>query len=54
MLIGVAELAEEIDADRARAALEAAEARVAELTGGRRTGCRVGRRFGGRIRLCGR
>ncbi len=32
-LIGVAELAEEIDADRARAALEAAEARVAELTG---------------------
>ena len=40
MLIGVAELAEEIDADRARAALEAAEARVAELTaaGGRGAG----------------
>src|SRR5580692_11393589 len=31
LLIGVAELAEEIDAVRARAALEAAEARVAEL-----------------------
>jgi F-type H+-transporting ATPase subunit epsilon len=31
LLIGVAELAEEIDADRARVALEAAEARVAEL-----------------------
>ena len=33
MLIGVAELAEEIDVDRARVALEAAEARVAELGG---------------------
>ena len=33
LLIGVAELAEEIDVDRARAALEAAEARVAELGG---------------------
>ncbi|MGA2837150.1 MAG: F0F1 ATP synthase subunit epsilon [Acidimicrobiales bacterium] len=33
LLIGVAELASEIDADRARAALEAAEARVAELGG---------------------
>ena len=33
LLIGVAELAEEIDADRARVALEAAEARVAELGG---------------------
>ena len=31
LLIGVAELAEEIDVDRARTALEAAEARVAEL-----------------------
>ncbi len=31
LLIGVAELAEEIDADRARVALDAAEARVAEL-----------------------
>lgn len=31
LLIGVAELAEEIDADRARVALEAAEARLAEL-----------------------
>ena len=38
LLIGVAELAEEIDAARARAALEAAEARVAELTGSGRTG----------------
>jgi F-type H+-transporting ATPase subunit epsilon len=40
LLIGVAELAEEIDAPRAQAALEAAEARVAELTGsgGRSTG----------------
>jgi F0F1-type ATP synthase epsilon subunit len=40
MLIGVAELAEEIDADRARAALERAEARVAELSGsgGRHSG----------------
>jgi F-type H+-transporting ATPase subunit epsilon len=37
MLIGVAELAEEIDVDRARTALEAAEARVAELGGGART-----------------
>jgi F-type H+-transporting ATPase subunit epsilon len=33
LLIGVAELAEEIDAARSRAALEAAEARVAELGG---------------------
>jgi len=33
MLVGVAELAAEIDADRARAALTAAEAQVAELTG---------------------
>jgi F-type H+-transporting ATPase subunit epsilon len=40
MLVGVAELAEEIDTDRARVALEAAEARVAELggTGGRAAG----------------
>ncbi len=44
MLIGVAELAEEIDADRARAALEVAEARVAELTaaGGRGAGSASG------------
>ena len=33
LLLGVAELADEIDVDRARAALEAAEARVAELGG---------------------
>ena len=33
LLLGVAELADEIDADRARTALEAAEARLAELTG---------------------
>ena len=33
MLVGVAELATEIDADRARVALEAAEARVTELGG---------------------
>lgn len=33
LLVGVAELAEEIDTDRARAALEAAEARVVELGG---------------------
>jgi F-type H+-transporting ATPase subunit epsilon len=33
LLVGVAELAGEIDVDRARAALEAAEARVAELGG---------------------
>jgi F-type H+-transporting ATPase subunit epsilon len=33
LLIGVAELAEEIDTDRARVALEAAEAKVAELGG---------------------
>jgi len=33
VLVGVAELATEIDADRARVALEAAEARVAELGG---------------------
>jgi F-type H+-transporting ATPase subunit epsilon len=36
LLIGVAELAGEIDVDRARAALEAAEARVAELGGATR------------------
>ena len=34
MLVGVAELAEEIDVDRARAALESAEARLVELGGG--------------------
>jgi F-type H+-transporting ATPase subunit epsilon len=33
LLVGVAELAEEIDVDRARVALEAAEAQVAELGG---------------------
>ena len=33
LLVGVAELAEEIDVDRARAALDAAEARVTELGG---------------------
>ncbi len=33
LLVGVAELAEEIDIDRARVALEAAEARVTELGG---------------------
>jgi F-type H+-transporting ATPase subunit epsilon len=33
LLVGVAELAEEIDVDRARTALEAAEVRVAELGG---------------------
>jgi F-type H+-transporting ATPase subunit epsilon len=39
LLVGVAELAEEIDGERARAALEAAEAKVAELNaGGRGTG----------------
>jgi F-type H+-transporting ATPase subunit epsilon len=40
MLVGVAELSGEIDIDRARAALETAEARVAELggAGGRGTG----------------
>lgn len=40
LLIGVAELAGEIDIERARAALEAAEARVAEITsaGGRGSG----------------
>jgi F-type H+-transporting ATPase subunit epsilon len=37
LLIGVAELAEEIDVDRARTALESAEARVAELGGLTRT-----------------
>ena len=47
VLVGVAELAEEIDADRARVALEAAEARVAEL-GGDGQGPRRGR--GGRPR----
>ncbi len=44
LLIGVAELAEEIDAARAQAALEAAEARVAELTGVGRPGHRRRRR----------
>jgi F-type H+-transporting ATPase subunit epsilon len=34
LLVGVAELAEEIDVDRARAALEAAQTRVNELGGG--------------------
>ena len=34
LLVGIAELAEEIDTDRARVALEAAEARVTELGGG--------------------
>jgi len=34
MLVGVAELAEEIDVDRARAARETAEARVSDLGGG--------------------
>lgn len=39
LLVGVAELAEEIDSQRARTALEAAEAKVAELNaGGRGTG----------------
>ena len=33
LLLGVAELAEEIDTDRARVALDAAEARIAELGG---------------------
>jgi F0F1-type ATP synthase epsilon subunit len=33
LLIGVAELAEEIDVERARVALDAAEARVSELGG---------------------
>ena len=47
MLVGVAELAEEIDAERARAALEAAEARVAELTGPA-DGLGPARRVGGR------
>jgi F-type H+-transporting ATPase subunit epsilon len=44
LLIGVAELAEEIDAARARVALEAAEARVAELggAGGRTTSSGAG------------
>jgi len=37
LLVGVAELATEIDADRARVALEAAEARVAELGSAGRT-----------------
>jgi F-type H+-transporting ATPase subunit epsilon len=36
-LLGIAELAEEIDAERARAALTAAEARLAELASGGRT-----------------
>jgi F-type H+-transporting ATPase subunit epsilon len=34
LLVGVAELAEEIDTERARVALEAAQARVGELGGG--------------------
>jgi F-type H+-transporting ATPase subunit epsilon len=38
LLVGVAELAEEIDPERARAALAAAEARVAELSGAGRGG----------------
>jgi F-type H+-transporting ATPase subunit epsilon len=39
LLVGVAELAEEIDSERARVALEAAEAKVAELaSSGRGTG----------------
>jgi F-type H+-transporting ATPase subunit epsilon len=40
ILVGVAELAEEIDTERARAALEAAEARLSELggAGGRTAG----------------
>lgn len=43
MLIGVAELAGEIDVDRARAALEAADARLAELgAAGRTTGTGAG------------
>jgi F-type H+-transporting ATPase subunit epsilon len=37
LLVGVAELAEEIDTERARVALEAAEARVAELGASNRT-----------------
>ena len=37
LLLGVAELAEEIDVDRARVALEAAEARLAELGSSGRT-----------------
>jgi F-type H+-transporting ATPase subunit epsilon len=37
LLIGVAELAEEIDVDRARVALEAADARLAELAGAGRS-----------------
>jgi len=37
LLVGVAELAEEIDTDRARAALETAESKVAELGGSGRT-----------------
>jgi F-type H+-transporting ATPase subunit epsilon len=37
LLVGVAELAEEIDVERARVALEAAEAKVAELGGAGRT-----------------
>ncbi len=43
LLIGVAELAEEIDTDRARVALEAAEARLAELgVAGRGAGAAAG------------
>jgi F-type H+-transporting ATPase subunit epsilon len=40
LLVGVAELAEEIDSERARASLEASEAKVAELnaSGGRGSG----------------
>ena len=49
MLVGVAELAEEIDVDRARVALEGAEARVAELAGcGQSERSRIG--GGGRTR----
>ncbi|HEX3980408.1 MAG TPA: FoF1 ATP synthase subunit epsilon [Acidimicrobiales bacterium] len=43
LLIGVAELAQEIDVDRARAALESAESRLSELGGaGSRTGAGAG------------
>jgi F-type H+-transporting ATPase subunit epsilon len=44
LLVGVAELAEEIDTERARVALEAAEAQVAELGGatGRSAGTAAG------------
>jgi F-type H+-transporting ATPase subunit epsilon len=42
LLVGVAERAEEIDTDRARLALEAAEARLAELAGSGGRNARVG------------